>query len=79
VAAALLGALLEPTLLRPLYRRAEEYQLLITFGLLLILNSSLISSAAMKSRSRKLRPARSGSRNNRSSCPILTESSDGRR
>ena len=37
VAAALLGALLEPTLLRPLYRRAEEYQLLITFGLLLIL------------------------------------------
>src|SRR5713226_2043376 len=32
-----LGALLEPTLLRPLYRRAEEYQLLITFGLLLIL------------------------------------------
>jgi branched-chain amino acid transport system permease protein len=37
VAAAGLGALLEPTLLRPLYRRAEEYQLLITFGLLLIL------------------------------------------
>ncbi len=37
VAAALLGAILEPTLLRPLYRRAEEYQLLITFGLLLIL------------------------------------------
>src|SRR5260370_35187297 len=37
VAAALLGAVLEPTLLRPLYRRAEEYQLLITFGLLLIL------------------------------------------
>jgi len=36
-AAALLGAALEPTLLRPLYRRAEEYQLLITFGLLLIL------------------------------------------
>jgi branched-chain amino acid transport system permease protein len=36
-AAALLGAVLEPTLLRPLYRRAEEYQLLITFGLLLIL------------------------------------------
>jgi branched-chain amino acid transport system permease protein len=38
VAAAALGALLEPTLLRPLYRRAEEYQLLITFGLLLILD-----------------------------------------
>src|SRR6266446_2191823 len=37
VAAAGLGALLEPTLLRPLYKRAEEYQLLITFGLLLIL------------------------------------------
>jgi branched-chain amino acid transport system permease protein len=37
LAAALAGALLEPTLLRPLYRRAEEYQLLITFGLLLIL------------------------------------------
>src|SRR5262245_28853947 len=37
LAAAVLGAVLEPTLLRPLYRRAEEYQLLITFGLLLIL------------------------------------------
>ena len=37
VAAALVGAVLEPTMLRPLYRRAEEYQLLITFGLLLIL------------------------------------------
>ena len=36
-AAALAGAILEPTMLRPLYRRAEEYQLLITFGLLLIL------------------------------------------
>ncbi|MGH7323553.1 MAG: branched-chain amino acid ABC transporter permease [Candidatus Rokuibacteriota bacterium] len=36
-AAAVAGALLEPTLLRPLYRRAEEYQLLMTFGLLLIL------------------------------------------
>jgi branched-chain amino acid transport system permease protein len=38
VAAAALGAVLEPTLLRPLYKRAEEYQLLITFGLLLILD-----------------------------------------
>jgi branched-chain amino acid transport system permease protein len=38
VAAAALGAILEPTLLRPLYKRAEEYQLLITFGLLLILD-----------------------------------------
>ncbi len=37
VAAAALGAIIEPTLLRPLYKRAEEYQLLITFGLLLIL------------------------------------------
>src|SRR5262249_40155624 len=37
VAAAAAGALLEPTLLRPLYRRAEEDQLLMTFGLLLIL------------------------------------------
>jgi branched-chain amino acid transport system permease protein len=36
-AAAALGAILEPTLLRPIYRRAEEYQLLITFGLLMIL------------------------------------------
>jgi len=37
LAAAGLGAILEPTLLRPIYRRAEEYQLLITFGLLMIL------------------------------------------
>ena len=37
VAAALLGAVLEPTLLRPFYKRAEEYQLLMTFGLLMIL------------------------------------------
>ena len=36
-AVALLGALIEPVLLRPFYRRAEEYQLLVTFGLLLIL------------------------------------------
>ena len=36
VAAGALGAIIEPTLLRPLYKRAEEYQLLITFGLLLI-------------------------------------------
>jgi branched-chain amino acid transport system permease protein len=35
--AALLGAVLEPTLLRPFYRRREEYQLLVTFGLLMIL------------------------------------------
>src|SRR5919199_5044051 len=31
------GAVMEPTLLRPMYRRAEEYQLLVTFGLLLML------------------------------------------
>ncbi|PYO01240.1 MAG: hypothetical protein DMD91_08625 [Candidatus Rokuibacteriota bacterium] len=37
IAAAALGAVLEPTLLRPFYRRAEEYQLLVTFGLLMIL------------------------------------------
>jgi branched-chain amino acid transport system permease protein len=41
VAAGLVGAVLEPTLLRPLYRRPEEYQLLITFGLLLILEDGL--------------------------------------
>jgi branched-chain amino acid transport system permease protein len=34
---ALIGAVIEPILLRPFYRRAEEYQLLVTFGLLLIL------------------------------------------
>jgi branched-chain amino acid transport system permease protein len=37
LAAAVAGAILEPVFLRPLYRRAEEYQLLMTFGLLLIL------------------------------------------
>jgi branched-chain amino acid transport system permease protein len=37
IAAAVLGAVIEPTLLRPFYRRAEEYQLLVTFGLLQIL------------------------------------------
>ncbi|MBI4636217.1 MAG: branched-chain amino acid ABC transporter permease [Candidatus Rokubacteria bacterium] len=36
-AVAVIGAVLEPTLLRPLYKRPEEYQLLITFGLLLVL------------------------------------------
>jgi len=34
---AVVGEVIEPTLLRPLYRRPEEYQLLVTFGLLLIL------------------------------------------
>src|SRR2546421_1014671 len=37
LAAGAAGAVLEPTLLRPLYKRAEEYQLLMTFGLLLVL------------------------------------------
>src|ERR1700674_2990937 len=37
VRAAILGPILEPTVLRPFYRRAEEYQLLVTFGLLMIL------------------------------------------
>src|ERR1700674_3089235 len=36
-AVALIGAVIEPLLLRPFYGRAEEYQLLVTFGLLLIL------------------------------------------
>jgi branched-chain amino acid transport system permease protein len=35
--AALIGIAIEPLLLRPFYRRAEEYQLLVTFGLLQIL------------------------------------------
>jgi branched-chain amino acid transport system permease protein len=38
LAAGALGAILEPTLLRPLYKRPEEYQLLLTFGLLLVLD-----------------------------------------
>ncbi len=38
VAAGGAGMVLEPTLLRPFYKRPEEYQLLITFGLLLILD-----------------------------------------
>jgi branched-chain amino acid transport system permease protein len=38
VAAAAAGAVLEPTLLRPFYKRAEEYQLLVTFGLLMIID-----------------------------------------
>ena len=37
IAAALAGAVIERTLLRPLYKRPEEYQLLMTFGLLMIL------------------------------------------
>src|SRR5256884_8881107 len=41
LAAAVLGAVLEPTLLRPFYKRAEEYQLPATFGLLMILEDLL--------------------------------------
>lgn len=40
-AVALLGAVIEPLLLRRFYRRAEEYQLLVTFGLLLILEDAV--------------------------------------
>ncbi|MBI3512615.1 MAG: branched-chain amino acid ABC transporter permease [Proteobacteria bacterium] len=36
-AVVLIGIVIEPLLLRPIYRRAEEYQLLVTFGLVLIL------------------------------------------
>lgn len=36
-AIAAVGAVIEPTLLRPLYGRPEEYVLLLTFGLLMIL------------------------------------------
>jgi branched-chain amino acid transport system permease protein len=41
ILAAFLGAVLEPTLLRPFYRRPEEYQLLVTFGLLMILEDGI--------------------------------------
>lgn len=37
VVVALIGLAIEPTLLRRFYRRPEEYQLLVTFGLLLVL------------------------------------------
>jgi branched-chain amino acid transport system permease protein len=42
LAVAAVGAVIEPLLLRPFYRRAEEYQLLITFGLLLILQDAIL-------------------------------------
>src|SRR5215468_5234636 len=41
LAIAAVGAAIEPTLLRPLYRRPEEYHLLITFGLLMILEDAM--------------------------------------
>lgn len=37
VVAGLAGAVIERTLMRPFYKRPEEYQLLMTFGLLMIL------------------------------------------
>jgi branched-chain amino acid transport system permease protein len=37
IAAAVAGAVIERTLMRPFYKRPEEYQLLMTFGLLMIL------------------------------------------
>ena len=41
IAIAALGAVIEPTLLRPLYKRPEEYHLLVTFGLLMILEDMM--------------------------------------
>ncbi len=42
LAVAILGLIIEPLLLRPLYKRGgEEYPLLITFGLLLILEDAM--------------------------------------
>jgi branched-subunit amino acid ABC-type transport system permease component len=41
IVVAAIGAAIEPTLLRPLYHRPEEYVLLITFGLLLILEDAI--------------------------------------
>src|SRR5258707_7372559 len=38
---ALMGTVIEPLLLRPFYRRAEEYQLLVTFGLFQILEDMM--------------------------------------
>ncbi|MGH6915542.1 MAG: ABC transporter permease subunit, partial [Geminicoccales bacterium] len=39
---AAVGAIIEPTILRPLYARREEYQLLATFALLLILEDVML-------------------------------------
>ena len=38
VAVAIIGLAIEPTLIRPFYKRPEEYQLLVTFGLLLVMD-----------------------------------------
>ena len=42
VAVGVVGLILEPTLIRPFYKRPEEYQLLVTFGLLLILEDVML-------------------------------------
>ncbi|MFV2070430.1 MAG: branched-chain amino acid ABC transporter permease [Pirellulales bacterium] len=41
LASAAAGLVIEPILLRPLYKRPEEYQLLITFGLLLVIEDGI--------------------------------------
>ena len=41
LAVGAVGLIIEPTLLRPLLKRPEEYQLLMTFGLLLILEDCM--------------------------------------
>jgi branched-chain amino acid transport system permease protein len=41
IAAAVIGMAIEPSLLRRFYRRPEEYQLLVTFGLLLVLEDAI--------------------------------------
>jgi branched-chain amino acid transport system permease protein len=41
IAVALIGLAIEPALLRRFYRRPEEYQLLVTFGLLLVLEDAI--------------------------------------
>jgi len=38
LAVAVIGMAIEPTLIRPFYKRPEEYQLLVTFGLLLVMD-----------------------------------------
>jgi branched-chain amino acid transport system permease protein len=41
IAVAVIGLAIEPALLRRFYRRPEEYQLLVTFGLLLVLEDTI--------------------------------------
>jgi branched-chain amino acid transport system permease protein len=41
IAVAVIGLAIEPTLIRRFYRRPEEYQLLVTFGLLLALEDAI--------------------------------------